>query len=88
MTEPDDTAADPPRWTHADHTGDHDDLASHAAPHGAGDHGEPEAHDDHAHADEDMALGPIDWPAWGVGAIGVAIGLVMVALLIFTTTTA
>lgn len=97
MTHPDPTDAEaatpPPRWTHTDHTGDHDDLASHATethgePHGADDHGEPEGHDDHAHAAEDMDLGPIDWTAWGVGAIGVAVALVMVALLVFTTTTA
>lgn len=96
MTHPEphaDTAAQDasPRWTHEDHVGDHDDLASHGAaapaePHGADDHGEPETHDDHAHAAEEMGLGPIDWTMWSVGAVGVAIALLMVALLVFTTT--
>ena len=45
-------------------------------PHGLGDHGDDHGHDDHAHADE--ALGPIDWPAYGAGAIGVVAGLVIV----------
>ena len=90
MTDP--TPDPAQRWIHTDHTGDHDDLASHGTqtsgePHGAGDHGEPETHDDHAHAGEEMDLGPIDWSAWGVGALGVAIGLVMAVLLVFTTTT-
>ena len=79
----------PPRWTHDDHTGDHDDLASaagaatqtHGEPHGADDHGEAETHDDHAHAGEDMDLGPVDWTAWGVGALGVALGLVTAGVL-------
>lgn len=44
-------------------------------PHGAGDHGDDGGHDDHAHAAE--ALGPIDWAAWTVGVVGVAIGVVI-----------
>lgn len=44
-------------------------------PHGLGDHGEDHGHDDHAHAEE--ALGPIDWPAWGAGLLGVVIGMVI-----------
>jgi hypothetical protein len=40
-------------------------------------------HDDHGeHA---AALGPIDWPAWGAGLIGVGAGLV-VALCLYLAT--
>jgi len=46
------------------------------SPHGLGDHGETHGHDDHAHAEE--PLGPVDWPAWGAGVLGVALGLVVV----------
>ena len=35
-----------------------------------------EDHADQGHADEDL-LGPVDYTAWGAGALGVAIGLVM-----------
>ncbi len=44
-------------------------------PHGLDDHGEDHGHDDHAHADE--ALGPIDWPAYRAGLLGVVIGLII-----------
>jgi len=44
-------------------------------PHGLGDHGETHGHDDHGHAEE--ALGPIDWPAWGAGALGAVAGLLV-----------
>ncbi len=44
-------------------------------PHGLGDHGEDHGHDDHAHAEDE--LGPIDWPAYGAGALGVLIGIVI-----------
>lgn len=42
-------------------------------PRGLGDHGETHGHDDHGHGDE--GLGPIDWPAWGAGILGVVAGL-------------
>jgi hypothetical protein len=42
-------------------------------PHGLGDHGSSHGHDDHGH--DDSALGPVDWPAWGAGLLGVALGL-------------
>ena len=45
-------------------------------PHGLGDHGEDHGHDDHAHAEE--ALGPIDWPAYGAGVLGLILGVVIV----------
>jgi hypothetical protein len=44
-------------------------------PHGLGDQGEDHGHDDHAHTEE--GLGPIDWPAYGAGALGVLIGIVI-----------
>ncbi len=40
---------------------------------------EHEGHD--AHADE--ALGPIDWPAWGAAALGVAIAGFVALLMAF-----
>jgi hypothetical protein len=36
----------------------------------------------HGHGDEE--LGPIDWPAWGAAALGVASALVVVAVLYVT----
>lgn len=51
---------------HAGSAGLHHDLDDHG-----GDHG----HDDHAHAEE--ALGPIDVAAWGAGALGLVIGVVV-----------
>jgi hypothetical protein len=46
--------------------------AEHADTHGAVTHDEPHGHD----ADEAAPLGPIDWPAWGAAALGVAAALV------------
>jgi hypothetical protein len=53
-------------------------------PHGSmDDHGEDHGHDDHAHAEEPVEK--IDLPAWGAGALGVALGIaVVIALLIAT----
>jgi len=48
-----------------------------AGDHASGDHGQDAEHDDHGHTPE--TLGPIDWTAWGVGAAGVAIGLLIAA---------
>jgi hypothetical protein len=50
-------------------------------PHGVADHGDAPGHehDDHVHADE--PLGPIDWPAYGAGALGLLIGLVIAVAL-------
>jgi hypothetical protein len=44
-------------------------------PHGAADHGDAHGHDDHAHGG--MDLGPIDVMAWGMGALGILLGLVI-----------
>ena len=53
----------------------HDD---HAAPEPDED-GHVHGHEEHAghdeHADHGEALGPIDWPAWGAGILGVGAGL-------------
>ncbi len=51
------------------------DLPMAGGPHGLEDHGEDHGHDDHAHAED--ALGPIDWPAYGAGVLGLVIGLVI-----------
>ena len=51
---------------------------------GADDHGDVQAHDDHAHGEE--AIGPIDRAAWGAFALGVAAGLVVALCLVITTT--
>lgn len=51
-----------------------------AGPHGTGDHGEDHGHDDHAHG-EGEALGPLDFTAWGAGALGVGAGLMVAAVI-------
>jgi len=67
----------------ADHAGDQvadRHGASHvvAGEHGStADHGDGHGHDDHAHGQD--ALGPVDWPMWGVGVLGVIVGLVVAA---------
>lgn len=45
------------------------------------------AHDgnDHAHADAADALGPIDVVAWGAGALGVILGLVVAVCFVLAT---
>jgi hypothetical protein len=52
-------------------------------PHGVGDHGDDGGHDDHGHATE--RLGPIDVAAWGAGALGIVIGLVVVLCFALST---
>lgn len=47
------------------------------------DHGDGHGHDDHGHPAE--ALGPIDWPMWGVGILGVALALAVAAALVLAT---
>jgi hypothetical protein len=47
-------------------------------PHGDSmDHGDTHGHDDHAHAETE--LGPVDVTAWGVGLLGILLGLVVAA---------
>ncbi len=52
-------------------------------PHGSADHGDGHGHDDHAHEAE--SVGPIDWPAWGAGLLGLAIALAIVATFVLAT---
>ena len=53
------------------HTGD-----AMVGPHGqAGDHGGEHGHDDHGHAGETVALGPVDVRAWGAAILGLLLGL-------------
>jgi hypothetical protein len=75
------------RWVETDATGDHDDLtgpgettsaSQHAAATTAG-HG----HGASEHGGEEV-LGPIDWAMWGVGVLGVVLGLVVAALMAFS----
>ena len=49
------------------------DTPTAAEPHGTGNHGDDQGHGDHGHAE--ASLGPIDWPAWAVGIVGVLLGL-------------
>jgi hypothetical protein len=54
---------------------EHDGMTG---PHGSmDDHGETHGHDDHAHGSDAMTLGPIDTAAWGAGAGGILLGLVV-----------
>jgi len=67
-----------------DHTtAAHGASAAFAEPHGAGDHGDDHGHDDHGHLDE--PLGPVDVAAWGVGILGVAVGLATAFCFALTT---
>jgi hypothetical protein len=50
----------------------HDGAVAH---HQVDDHGGDHGHDDHAHGEE--PLGEVDVAAWGAGAVGVLIGLVV-----------
>lgn len=61
----------------------HDEAHAADEPHGAGDHGETDGHDDHGHAEE--APGPMDWGTWAVGALGVAFGLVVALAVALST---
>jgi hypothetical protein len=40
----------------------------------AGNANEPSGHGS-SHGHDEAALGPVDWPAWGAGLLGVALGL-------------
>jgi hypothetical protein len=55
------------------------DPAHPATDHGQDDHG----HGDHGHGEE--ALGPIDITMWGVGILGVALGLLVAICAAFAT---
>ncbi|HYO42549.1 MAG TPA: hypothetical protein VES19_05055 [Candidatus Limnocylindrales bacterium] len=51
---------------------DHETTAAHDA-----------GHDEHGHAAD--TLGPIDWKMWGVGVVGVAAALIVVACFALST---
>ena len=59
------------------------DIPTAGEPHGPGNHGEGHGHDDHGHAEE--PLGPIDWPAWGAGVLGVILGLAVAWCFVLAT---
>jgi hypothetical protein len=52
-------------------------------PHGLEDHGSTHGHDDHGH--DEAALGPVDWPAWGAGVLGVVLGLLVAWAFVLAT---
>jgi ABC-type Zn2+ transport system substrate-binding protein/surface adhesin len=82
MTEPHGT---PESHDERDHVPDaHGSSATVAGPHGAtDDHGGDHGHDDHGHAA--MALGPIDWPMWTVGAVGTLVAIVITVGFVIAT---
>lgn len=57
---------------HDDGAHDHAGAVAH---HATDDHGDDHGHGDHAHGDE--TLGPVDVTAWGAGALGVLLGLIV-----------
>lgn len=65
-----------------------DDLPGHTGStglhHDVTDHGDDGGHDDHAHPEE--PLGPIDWVAWGAGALGIVIGIAIAFCFVLATT--
>ena len=64
-----------------------DDAPGHAgavAHHATDDHGTDHGHDDHAHG-EGETLGPVDVTAWGAGALGVGLGLVVAICFVLAT---
>ena len=67
--------------TDGDH-GAHPGIEPHAPAHGDGAHADA-AHDAHG---QGAALGPVDWPAWGAGLLGIAAGLLVAACLYLSTT--
>lgn len=64
--------------SHDDHSAPEPDEDGHV--HG---HEEHAGHDEHA--EHGKALGPIDWPAWGAGILGVGAGLVVAFCLYVST---
>jgi ABC-type Zn2+ transport system substrate-binding protein/surface adhesin len=60
----------------------HEDAVAH---HRTDDHGEDHGHDDHAHGEEEEALGPIDPFAWGAGILGVGVAIAIAVCLAVAT---
>ena len=71
---------------HDAHDGDAPGHAGAVADHATSDHGDAQGHDDHAHGAGE-GLGPIDTMAWGAGALGVLLGLVVAACFVLATGT-
>jgi hypothetical protein len=63
----------------ADAPGHEGALAHHATD----DHGDDHGHDDHVHGDD--ALRPVDVRAWGAGALGVVLGIVVTVCFVLAT---
>jgi hypothetical protein len=61
-------------------TDSHDDEPIAGGPHGAADHGDAPGHEHDDHAHTSPGLGPVDWPAYGAGILGLAIGVGMAAV--------
>ena len=57
-------------------------ITPHAPAHGDG-AGADAGHGGQGHG---AALGPVDWPAWGAGLLGIAAGLLVAACLYLSTT--
>jgi hypothetical protein len=55
-------------------------MSDHGA---AADHGDAHGHDEHGHDGE--VLGPFDVAAWGAGALGVAISVVIAIAFVIAT---
>jgi len=66
--------------TAAPHAADAHDAAD---AHASAEHDAADAHASAEHAGE--PLGPIDWPAWGASALGVAVALLIAAVLALPT---
>ena len=71
---------------HDAHDSDAPGPAGAAADHATSDHDDAHGHDDHAHGAGEE-LGPIDTMAWGAGALGVLLGLVVAACFVLATGT-
>ena len=81
MTE---THGTPETHTERDAVPDPHDMSVVAGAHGStDDHGGDHGHDDHGHAP--ASLGPTDWRMWAVGAIGLAVGLIVTAGFVVAT---
>jgi hypothetical protein len=78
MSDPHETPAAPLTDAHA--------PDPHAGPAGPdeGTHGDG-GHGDGSHGHEGMQLGPIDWPMWGVGILGVVVALIVTAGFVVAT---
>jgi hypothetical protein len=82
--------ADERHGAHDTATETHHEPHGAASPHGAADDvpgHEPADGDAGGHDEHGEALGPIDVMAWGAGALGILLGLVVVACMVLATST-